>query len=1065
MQCGFLVWEYRICWMESDIFSGSIHFLCHFLTCRKPVCFVALSSILYPFKATFISLTSQLFFTIIILYIIKIFHIFQKEMRFTMKKNTQQTRILSKSEWLKPHGSKRAVALACAGLLALSFTGCGKKQEQNAEPSPTGATAFPDEVTNPPASPTPEDSEPTPTTAPTPTLEPTAVPTMPPAIYGDPAAIAVYDTAQSNYTLNIDASFPVHEISDLLYGIFIEDINFAADGGLYAELVQNRSFEFTNLAAGNEKHAWKDVNDITAAVIKDDADGCLNANNPNYMVLENNSDINAGIENSGFLDGMAVKEGDEYIFSIYARGLNGYTGAIYVNLMFGNESIARETIDSVTAEWKKYELTLKPSSTVSRNLSLSVTIDTGSVAIDMVSLFPKNTYKGRENGLREDLAEKLEALSPAFLRFPGGCVVEGATLATAYDWKDSIGVGPDGEPLLFNGTYGDVAARKQGQNIWTDERATNDKYPSYMSYGLGFYEYFLLAEDIGAIGVPVVNCGLGCMGQGSGLGPDVGSEEFEEYVQDALDLVEFCRGDASTKWGAVRIAMGHEAPFALKYIGIGNEQWGNNFFRHYEAFVDAFDKAKTENPALFDGIELMFSAGVDDGDSGVDYMASYEEAARWLAEHPDRTIEDFAGATDHHYYNSPSWFYNHVDYYDEKNYSRDTEHMTETKFGGGINVFLGEYAAQSNTLNAALSEAAYMTGLERNGDIVKMAAYAPLFGNLTALHWAPDLIWFNNVTSTCSVNYYVQQVFAKNAGSALLSSTLTGADIEDIKLFGRVGVGTWNTSATYDNIKVTDNTTGAVLAEDDFSDSNFSSRWITPSDGNWSVKDGALLQASSSTNTGRFGNIGSAAYFGETSLTNYTYELTATKNGGQEGFLIPFAVRGVDDNFFWNIGGWNNTLSCLQQVEDSAKSGQLNGTVKDCRIEVGKTYALKIVVNDTNVKCYIDNELYVDYDLPETTNAESYQVVSTDENGDIIIKLVNVTGLPKTFAIDINGVEGIKNTASLDLVAGTSLENDNVLGKTEVVTLQSMELEGAGSQFNYTAPMYSVSVLRLKKEP
>ena len=173
----------------------------------------------------------------------------------------------------------------------------------------------------------------------------------------------------------------------------------------------------------------------------------------------------------------------------------------------------------------------------------------------------------------------------------------------------------------------------------------------------------------------------------------------------------------------------------------------------------------------------------------------------------------------------------------------------------------------------------------------------------------------------------------------------------------------------------------------------------------------------------------------------------------------------MDDNFFWNIGGWNNTLSCLQQVEDSAKSGQLNGTVKDCRIEVGKTYALKIVVNDTNVKCYIDNELYVDYDLPETTNAESYQVVSTDENGDIIIKLVNVTGLPKTFAIDINGVEGIKNTASLDLVAGTSLENDNVLGKTEVVTLQSMELEGAGSQFNYTAPMYSVSVLRLKKEP
>lgn len=997
-----------------------------------------------------------------------------------MKKSARQNFMAQTFEMSKPHSRtvqtappsfavKRAAALACAGLLAFSPAGCGKKTDGNNTPSPevtpTGAA-----VTDIPATPSPEPTDagtpaPEPTAAPTTAPDPTAAPTQAPAVYGDPATISAYDTAQSNYTLSVNASAPVHEISDLLYGIFIEDINFAADGGLYAELVQNRSFEFTNLAAGNEKHAWKDVGAIGATVVKEDTEGCLNANNPNYMVLKNTSADLAGIANSGFLDGMAVTEGAEYIFSIYARGLEGYTGAIHVTLMFGSELIAEGTIDAITPEWTKYELTLKASSTVSRNLSLNVMINTGSAAIDMVSLFPKNTYKGRVNGLRKDLAEKLEALSPAFLRFPGGCVIEGATLATAYDWKDSIGVGPDGEPLLFNGTYGDVAARRQGQNIWTDERATNDKYPSYMSYGLGFYEYFLLAEDIGAIGVPVVNCGLGCMGQGPGTGPDVGTEEFEQYVQDALDLVEFCRGDASTKWGAVRIAMGHEEPFALKYIGIGNEQWGSNFFRHYEAFVDAFAGEKEKNPELFDGIELMFSAGVDDGDSGVDYMASYEEAARWLAAHPDKTISDFAGATDHHYYNSPSWFYNHVDYYDEKNYSRSTEHMTETKFGGGINVFLGEYAAQSNTLNAALSEAAYMTGLERNGDIVKMAAYAPLFGNLTALHWAPDLIWFNNTTSTCSINYYVQQIFAKNAGSALLSSTLTGADIEDIKLSGRIGVGTWNTSATFNNVRVTDNVTGAVLAEDDFSDGNFGARWVTPSDGIWSVTDGSLLQLSSTTNTGRFGNTGSTAYFGETGWTNYTYEVTATKNGGQEGFLIPFAVRGVDDNFFWNIGGWNNTVSCLQQVEGGAKSGQLSGTVKDCRIENGKAYALRVVVTDTNVKCYIDGELYVDYDLPETTNAESYQVVSTDESGDIIIKLVNVTGAPKTFAIDLAGTKGIQASASLDLVAGTSLANDNVLGKTEVVTLQSSELDGAGSQFNYTAPMYSVSVLRLHREP
>ncbi len=992
----------------------------------------------------------------------------------TMKDFTSQT----SAAFSLRSAARRAAAFACAGLFAFSASGCGKEPDGATVPTPTDSanisptgTASPtgipspeptDVPTQPADTPTPA-PETEPTREPAPTFAPAATPT--PAVYGEANTISAYDTAQSNYTLSVDVSAPVHEISDLLYGIFIEDINFAADGGLYAELVQNRSFEFTNLASGNERHAWTNVGEISATVIKDDANGYLNVNNPNYMVLQNASDAKAGIANSGFLDGMAVTGGAEYIFSIYARGLEGYTGPIHVSLMFGAEEIATGTIDALTPEWTKYELTLTPSSTVSRNLSLNVTIDTGSAAIDMVSLFPKDTYKGRENGLRKDLAEKLEALSPAFLRFPGGCVIEGATLATAYDWKDSIGVGPDGEPLLFNGTYGDVAARRQGQNIWTDERATNDKYPSYMSYGLGFYEYFLLAEDIGAIGVPVLNCGLGCMGQGPGLGPDVGTPEFEQYVQDALDLVEFCRGDASTIWGAVRIAMGHEEPFALKYIGIGNEQWGSNFFAHYEAFVDAFAAAKAENLALFDGVELMFSAGVDDGDSGVDYMASYEEAARWLALNPDKTILDFAGATDHHYYNSPSWFFKHADYYDESNYSRDTEHMTETKFGGGIPVFLGEYAAQSNTLLAALSEAAYMTGLERNGDIVRMAAYAPLFGNLTATHWAPDLIWFNNETSTCSVNYYVQQIFAKNAGSALLSSTLTGADIEDITLSGRVGLGTWNTSATFDDVKITDNATGAILAEDDFSDENFSARWVTPSDGIWSVTDGSLLQLSSTTNTGRFGNIGSAAYFGEVGWTNYTYELTATKNGGQEGFLIPFAVRGVDDNFFWNIGGWNNTVSCLQQVEAGSKSGQLAGTVKNCRIEVGKAYHLRVVVTDTNVKCYIDGELYVDYDLPETTNAESYQVVSTDESGDIIIKLVNVTGAPKTFAIDLNGVGAVAPTVSVDLVAGTSLANDNILGKTEVVTLESTELTGAASQFNYTAPMYSVSVLRVHREP
>ncbi|MCM1058388.1 MAG: carbohydrate binding domain-containing protein [Firmicutes bacterium] len=886
-----------------------------------------------------------------------------------------------------------------------------------------------------------------------------------PVIYGEPGQLAAYDEEQAHYALKINGGEELHEISDMLYGIFFEDINFAADGGLYAEMVQNRSFEFTNLAQGNEKHAWRDVGDIESNVVTEDAEGGLNCNNTNYMVLTNSAkDAPAGIANKGFLEGMAVEEGKRYRCSVWAKGLDGYEGQLYLAITLDGSSIGEAVIPQLTGEWQYYEVFLQPSRSAHEKVELELTIDAGSVAVDMVSLFPEDTYKGRKNGLRAELAEKLEALQPRFLRFPGGCVVEGVSLKLAYDWKDSIGVDENGEPLYFNGTYGDVAARKQGQNIWTNENTSSDRYPSYMSYGMGFYELFLLAEDLGAVGVPVVNCGLCCMGQSNGRGEAVGTLEFQKYIQDALDLVEFCRGGTDTKWGAVRAAMGHEEPFALKYVGIGNEQWGADFFAHYEAFVEAFAQARQEDPALYGDIELMFTAGVDDGDSGADYMAAYEEAQDWLTDHPDAAVEEFAGAIDHHYYNAPNWFLEHTDYYDEANYSRDVETMTKTRFGGGINVFLGEYAAQSNTLRAALAEAAYMTGLERNGDIVAMAAYAPLFGNITATHWAPDLIWFDNHTVTSSVNYYVQQIFARNAGTVLLTSELKGAEEETEGLKGAVGLGTWNTTAVFSDLKIVDNETGEILGEDDFSRDDFADNWINASDGRWKMEDGKLIQSNAATDTGRYFNIGTVAYFGSADWKNYTMTVTARKNGGSEGFLIPFGVRGIDDNYFWNIGGWSNTVSCLQQVSDGTKSDRISGTVKDCAIKIGQEYELKLVVTEGNVKCYIDDELYIDYDISENKRYESYQVVSTDDTGDIIVKLVNVTGQPKTFAIDIEDGGNLSGRAAVELVAGDSLDNDNILGQEEAVTLKISELLGITEQFNYTVPQYSVTVLRIERD-
>ena len=881
---------------------------------------------------------------------------------------------------------------------------------------------------------------------------------QPPADWIRPAenTVSSYDAVLSDYTLQVDTANKLHDVSDLLIGIFIEDINFAADGGLYAEKIVNRSFEFTKIAKKDQMYGWQTVGTIDANVTVGDFIGSLNENNLNYLVLNNSSGEPAGVANAGFLDGISVVENETYDFSIYAKAKKPYTGSLTIRLVAGKEILGETSVSGLSGEWQKFESTITSSATAHKNVKLQVLMEDGSIAIDMVSLFPQNTYKNRKNGLRADLAAMLEELEPSFLRFPGGCVIEGYDYETMYNWKDSIGVGRDGEPLLFNGTYGDTAARKQGINIWTNIALTEDAHPSYMTYGLGFYEYFLLAEDIGAIGVPVVNCGMYCQAR-RGAAVPIGTEEFQSFIQDALDLVEFCRGGADTKWGAVRITMGHEAPFELKYIGIGNENWTNNFYKRYEQFVKAFEEAAKENPTLYEGIELIYSAGPDDGTSGADYIKSYQNAEKWLKANPDKTILDFAGATDHHYYNTPEWFFQNTDYYDKANYSRDS--LTDTVHGGAIPVFVGEYAAQSNTLKAALAEAAYMTAIERNSDIIRMAAYAPLFGNLTATHWSPDLIWFNNHLCTGSINYYMQKLFSTNVGTGVLDSVLSGAEMELTPPAGMVGVGTWNTTAEFDNIKVTSNDTKELLGEQTFDTNTFTAEWRNVADGKFKVADGKLRQTNSTTTATTTGTV---AYYGSKSWNNYTYTVEATKLSGAEGFLIPFVVQDKNEHYFWNIGGWNNTVSCLQQVSGGTKSDQVAGTVKDCVIETGKTYTLKVVVTDTNVKCYIDDKLYIDYDFSTSAGYEAYQVVSRDDNGDIILKLVNITGEDRTFAINLAGTASILPDATVYQVKGDSLGNDNILGATEDCIMEEFSVSGISTQFNFTVPQYSATVIRVK---
>ena len=869
--------------------------------------------------------------------------------------------------------------------------------------------------------------------------------------------VTAFSKEESDYLLTVDVEDEIHDISDLLFGVFFEDINFAADGGLYAEMVVNRSFEFTEIAAGDQLYGWNNVGVVNTEV-RVNADDCLNENNPNYLVLTNKSDSLAGISNVGFLDGMSIENGKNYNFTVYAKGIDGYNGEVTVRLVSGAETVAEGKIDSITPDWQKYSVKLTSSKTDFTNAYLQVLIGEGKAAFDMISLFPEDTFKGRENGMRKDLGEMLEALEPKFLRFPGGCITEGYDYDTLYNFKASIGTGSDGLPLEFDGGYGNVAARKQGINLWTDISATEDPFPCFMTYGLGFYEYFQLAEDLGAIGVPVINCGIYCQMRGKG-GVDMNSDEFKQYVQDMHDLIEFCRGGVDTTWGKVRASLGHPEPFELKYICIGNEQENEVYFERYQVFLDSFNEAKAKNPALYDGIELIYSAGPFDATNSKSYYKSYEYAKEALGDSDNAA--DFAGATDQHYYNPPEWFLKNTDYYDESNYKRTVDEMTDTPYGGAIQVFLGEYAAKSNTLKAALAEAAYMTGLERNGDIVRMAAYAPLFGNLTATHWSPDLIWFNNHQVTGSISYYVQKLFSKNAGSKLISSSLDGAKIAQEDLSGRVGIGTWYTSAEFDNVKVVNNKTGKILGYDGFSlPLNFWWNWDNVSKSeDFKIKNGKLVQ----TNTWiPYNDTGKVAYFGNDDWTDYTYTVEATKLDGDEGFIIPFAVKDTQNNWFWNIGGWGNTVSCLQQIENGIKTGEIVGTSKPFTAETGKTYNLKVVVSGTKIQCYIDGELYVDYDIARSTEAEAYHVVSTDKNGDIIIKIVNVTETSRVLAIDL-GNANVKSTATVNQVAGNSLGNDNILGAKEDCIMEEFTVNGISNKFNYTVPQYSVTSIRIER--
>lgn len=872
----------------------------------------------------------------------------------------------------------------------------------------------------------------------------------------------------ASYTVQTDTSGlnESSRISDTLYGLFLEDINFAVDGGLYAELIKNRSFEYGTAAANENRHGWvnsgEDYLSFGIAQAESSINSkegnrllpnlALNGNNTHYAILSNNglssADLYYGIGNVGYLEGLAVTEGEIYNVSLYLRNtsdldllqlkngeeltgtVGNYGGQVRISLRDGDGNVYAESfVEGVTDEWTKFETTLTPNASVNKNLRLYVEIAKGSVCLDMVSMMPQDTYKGLP--IRKDIGEYMEALHPSFLRFPGGCVIEGKDEESIYNWKDSVG---NGLSFTINGeeAIGDVAARPQGKDIWSGTKQD----PYYTTYGIGFFEYFELCEALDCLPVPVLNAGMTCQVQSPKyIVYPLSSDEFKQYIQDALDLVEFCRGDETTTWGAVRIAMGHDEPFRLKYIAIGNEQWQSEYHAHYEKFVEAFGKAAKENPALYGDIELIVANGTASGST---------EGWSYIEDYPD----NITTLVDEHYYESPNWFLTNTKRYDS--YDRTAQ----------AKVFLGEYAAQSNTLQAALAEAAYMTGLERNADVVKMACYAPLFGNSKTNQWVPDMMFFSNTSVYGTADYYVQQLFANNVGTMILPAKLSlKGEAPDAGLSGAVGLGSWMTSVAYDNLTVTSNADGSVLYSTDFEDTDtLKTDNYTEHEGEWEIEDGRLIQ----TNTASpfDANTGDVVYVGDENWNHYTLTVDAEILSGNEGFLIPVCVKDSGNNIFWNIGGWGNTVSCLQIVTGNTKSGQITGTTKNLSLKKNQTYKLKIVVEDTHIQCYIDEKLYIDY--TQETAESLYETTSIDENGDLILKFVNVTEteIPIDVTLEQADMTKYSSEAVVTVLKGENLSDVNSFEEPEKIAPVEETLAVAET-FTYTAPKYSLTIVRI----
>ena len=800
------------------------------------------------------------------------------------------------------------------------------------------------------------------------------------------------------------------EVPSSMYGIFFEEINHAGEGGLYAELVKNRSFEELEMPAGytakgNRLIPAQVLNHVTGKIIDHTSDWTtepvpgwslntsgqvanmeLTKEKSKFSTAPNNLKISildgskpVSLVNEGFW-GMNIEKDGKYNLRIIIRP-SGYKGKIIVKLLTQNgEELAHSELKKLKGDkWNDLSLNILANAKDPKAKLALEFKGKGIVYVDYVSLFPKKTFHNRPNGLRNDVAGMLAGLKPGFMRWPGGCVVEGITTGNRFEWKK---------------TLGDPAARSGEYSLWGYRN----------SYGFGYNEFLQYCEDIGADGMFVCSVGIGCQYR---MGDASAEDKIQYYIDDCLDAIEYALGDINTEWGAKRAKAGHPKPFPLKYVEIGNENWGDEYDKRFDIFYSAI-KAKYPQLTLIS----------NHGTGGTGKISKTDRI-------------------DPHWYVAPDFFFENAKIFDNQPRGKYT-------------TYVGEYACNNQVgagnMTAALSEAAFATGMERNADMVKMASYAPLLENVNNRNWPVNLIWLNSDQVMGRSSYYVQKMFSENKPTYNLKTNVTESDRlpKEIET-GGIGLGTWSTQVEFKDVRINQGGQSTNLDLSSFKGEK----------GDWTIKNNVLSQTSS--------EVPAKGFFSGFTGSDFTLEFKARKTGGSEGFIVYIAMGDNNKNgFAFNVGGWSNSATTIQKVNNGGLSDTIGQSVGQS-IETNKWYDVKIVMKSDVASLYMDGKEIKSF--RNTSSPRQFYAAGYDENtGEVIVKVVNGNSLPYNLDIKLNDVASVKNTGKIITLKADSGKDENSFENPQKIYPKEEVFNGAGKEFSYSFAPYSFTILRVKAD-